>query len=233
MKLNQFITRIFFPKKCSLCGKIIPITNDFCNCCNEDAVVIGNDFCDHCGYDSNRCTCHHKDTIRFSHITAVYIYSGVIRQKICAFKFEREKHLYKHFAMKMSERIAIVYPEIDFDFVTFVPTTKKVIKQRGFNQSELLAKEIAKNFFIDCSDVLVKTKETSSQHNLKAEQRTANLYGSIICNTDLSGKTVLLCDDVKTTGTTLNECVKALKKNGAKDIYCVCIALSDYNRDIF
>lgn len=233
MKTKHFIKRIFFPKKCSICSEIVPLAENYCSCCGEGETLIGRDFCPDCGYDTERCLCSKADTRKFSHIAAVYIYSGTIRQKICAFKFENEKQLASFFAEKMSERIAVVFPEADFDFITFVPSTDTVLKQRGYNQSELLAMEIAKKFFIPCKNVLYKIKDTPSQHTLNAKERASNITGSIECTEDLSGKTVLLCDDVKTTGATLSACVEALKQRNAKEVYCICIALSDYSEDIF
>ena len=233
MKLSEYISRFFFPKKCSVCGEIVEITKQYCSCCGNEKIVLSNNSCIHCGYEFRDCICESKNSIIFSSFTAVYIYSGITKQQICAFKFENEKHLAKKFADKMSERIASVFSQTEFDLVCFVPSSEETLKQRGYNQSELLAKEIAKNFFLPCGNVLKKIKETSYQHTLSAQQRKTNLAGSIICNGDVKDKTVLLCDDVKTTGTTLNECVNALKEKGAKDVYCVCIALSDYREDLF
>lgn len=233
MKTIQFIKRIFFPKRCSVCSEIVPLSDQYCSCCGEDETTIGAGFCPHCGYDEERCICGKNSTREFSHLAAVYIYSGAVRQKICAFKFENEKQLSSFFAEKMSERVANVFPEADFDFVCFVPSTKATLKKRGYNQSELLAKEIAKHFFIPCKNVLLKIKDTPSQHTLNAKQRSNNITGSIVCIEEMKDKTVLLCDDVKTTGATLSTCIDALKAASVKDVYCICIALSDYSEDIF
>ena len=82
-------------------------------------------------------------------------------------------------------------------------------------------------------DALLKCKETQKQHMLGQEERLTNLKGSIIFNPDkaddINGKTILLCDDVKSTGSTLNECISELYKAGAKNVYCACICVSDYN----
>lgn len=233
MKLSKFVSRFFFPKKCSVCGQIVEITKERCSCCGSEQVILSNNSCVHCGYEAAKCVCESENSNHFSHVAAVYIYSGIIRQQICAFKFENERQLAKKFAYDMSERIAAVFSQAEFDLVSFVPSSKETLRQRGYNQSELLAKEIANNFFLPCCDVLKKIKETSYQHTLNAQQRKVNLKGSIICDGDVKDKTVLLCDDIKTTGVTLNECVNALTDMGAKDVYCICIALSDYKEDIF
>ena len=80
---------------------------------------------------------------------------------------------------------------------------------------------------------LEKVRETPFQHMISADERGDNLIGSIACKGEVEGKIILLCDDVKTTGSTLNECVKVLKEKGAEDVYCICYATSEYRQDIF
>lgn len=101
---------------------------------------------------------------------------------------------------------------------------------RGFNQAELLARGVSGLTDIPFSDMLVKTIETKQQHNLKEFERSGNVLGAFDikeeCLPLLKGARVLLCDDVKTTGSTLNECAKTLLISGAEEVMCLtaCIA---------
>lgn len=229
MSVLQNFLRILFPQKCPLCGEIIEFHRKSCPKCTDNPLRISGDFCHSCGYDKERCIC--KDgNISFSHITALYLYSGGVRHQIHQFKFYGDRQISKQFGDEMAFRAAECFYKADFDCVTFVPMSKRAEKQRGFNQSELLAKRVAQKLFIPCENLLIKTHETEKQHELGAAERKSNLKGAfaLSVNADVKGKTVLLCDDIKTSGSTLKECEKVLFGNGAKDVYCICIALSDY-----
>lgn len=230
MKYQSRISRIFFPEKCTRCGKIIPIYYMGCPRCEEIKRVIGDDFCPHCAYEKEKCLCDSDINIPLPHVAAVYMYSGDIREKIHAMKFHGRRSFAFRFSEDMARRVNKVYEDISFDLVTFVPMTKLDERKRGYNQSRLIAKLLAESLTVPLSDCLEKTKTTKKQHTLTGEERKSNLKGSIcVCEPDdIKGKTVLLCDDIKTTGATLSECVSVLLKGGAKDVYCVCIALADY-----
>ena len=82
-------------------------------------------------------------------------------------------------------------------------------------------------------DTVVKIKETELQHSLGAKERVKNLEGAFAIKkgADVKGKTLLLCDDIKTTGTTLSKCADVLYENGAKAVYCIVLAVTDYLTD--
>lgn len=233
MSLFKKILNIFFPRRCILCGEIIEFDKTQCNNCKDSPLVLSKDFCHSCGYSSERCICSQTE-VHFSHFAAVYIYSGKVRKNIHRFKFYGDRHLAGQFGDSMAFRVAESFFDVEFDCATFVPMSKRAEKERGFNQSELLALRIAKRLFIPCEELLIKTFETKKQHELGAAERKENLKGafSIFEKASIKDKTILLCDDIRTTGSTLKECENILLKNGAKDVYCICIALSDYG-DIF
>lgn len=233
MRASKFISRLFFPERCPLCKELIAIEQELCPNCRNDVMLISSDFCHHCGYDTDRCICSAEE-VSLSHIGALSIYSGLTKARIHEFKFKGRKDIGKDFAYEMSLRVGEIFTKADFDCVTFVPMTESSEKERGFNQSELLAKNIAKSLFLPFDKLLVKNKETAKQHTVSEGERRINLKGafSLAPCKDIRGKTVLLCDDVKTTGNTLKECESILLQNGARDVYCICIALSDYG-DVF
>lgn len=160
-------------------------------------------------------------------LTAPFVYKDNLALAVRRFKFNDEVILSEFFAKEMCAAISKACPEKKFDFVTCVPLTKKKRNKRGYNQSELLAKDCAKLFGTDFENALIKSRDTTDQHELKAKERLKNLKDAFEINksVDIKGKTVLLCDDIKTTGATLYECRKTLVKAGAKDVYCVCIAV--------
>ncbi len=113
-----------------------------------------------------------------------------------------------------------------------VPLDKTKLKNRGYNQSEELAKELSKVLKVPVfSDVLTKIKQTSPQMELKKEEREKNLAGAFAIKNcapsgvaQFSGKKVFLVDDVYTTGSTINECARVLRDAGAKSVWGICIA---------
>ena len=116
------------------------------------------------------------------------------------------------------------YGGISFDFVTAVPLHKREFLNRGFNQSERLGQALAKWLDVPYETVLTKITTTAPQKELKAVERSGNLLGVFDVCGDVAGKTILLVDDVITTGTTLDECAKMLKIFGAEEVYAVTAA---------
>ena len=233
MKLKDYLLKILFPLKCPLCGEIIPLVSESCSCCGEESFVLSPEACRHCAAEKENCTCSEKGEIYLENVAGVYIYSGKIKSQIALFKFGKQKNFAKEFSLRMSERVARVFSDADFDFVTFVPASEKAEKERGFNQSELLAKGVAEKLFVPKEDVLLKIKETDSQHKLSAKDRIKNLDGAFAVRDKavVKDKVILICDDIKTTGTTLRRCSDTLYENGAKEVYCLVLAITDYLTD--
>ncbi len=223
--------RWLYPKQCSVCGKIIPLNEDYCLCSRTESVRISTDYCHHCGYEVKNCVCNATNTVMLPHIAGVYLYGGRIRADILDLKFKNEKHLAEKLGTDMAERCANVYYNIDFDAVTFVPMTDKSLDKRLYNQSELLANQVGKMMFLPVENMFVKTRDTHSQYGLSGENRRANLKDSVTLRKGVSvkGKRILICDDVKTTGTTFEQCVKALQENGVEVVCCICVAISDFS----
>jgi competence protein ComFC len=115
----------------------------------------------------------------------------------------------------------------EFDVVTCVPITAKVKRMRGYNQSLLLAQSIAKSLGKEFDDrSLIKAKDTAFQKDLPASERHGNIEGAFRLSDRhaFKGKRVLLIDDVMTTGSTLSECARTLKKGCALNVYCLTFA---------
>jgi len=223
--------RWLYPKQCSVCGKIIPLSEDYCICSRTESKKISKDFCHSCGYETKNCVCRALNSILLPQIAGVYLYGGKIRSDILDFKFKNSKHLATSLGTAMAERCANVYYDVDFDIVTFVPMTEKAFDKRLYNQSELLAKQVGKMMFLPVENLLVKTRDTASQHSLNGEERLKNLKDSVKLRKGVSvkGKNILICDDVKTTGATFEQCVKVLQNNGAGKVCCICVAISDFS----
>ena len=114
-----------------------------------------------------------------------------------------------------------------YDIISAVPIHKKRKKERGYNQSELIAREIAKNIpIIVYKNALKKIKNNKRQSDLSKEDRLDNVKNvyQIVNEEIIKDKRVVLFDDIYTTGSTLNECSRLLKQNGVKEILAITLA---------
>lgn len=224
------LIRCVYPKFCPICDEIIPINQDYCKCSRFDSKKISDDYCRHCGQNESDCVCQHKNSVYLPDIAAVYVYNGKVRADILNLKFNNEKRLAVKLGADMAERCAVVYNDIDFDIVSFVPMSINSLRKRSYNQSQLLAKTVGEKLFVESKSLFSKVIDTAAQHNLSGDERISNLNNSVVLNddVDVKGKNVLICDDVKTTGATLSQCVKLLEAAGVKKVCCICAAVSDF-----
>lgn len=222
------LIRLFYPKVCSACGNIVPIEKDICGCMGNDYFGVSKDFCHRCGADLENCSCKSNYEAGLEEFTAPYYYAGAVKERLLNFKFYNQKKEAVFFGDKMALRFSQVYSTVKADVVTYVPMQKSQKKERGYNQSELLAKQVAKRLFLPCRELVIKTKETKSQHTLGAEERIGNLADAFefADKENVNAKVIILCDDIKTTGTTLLRCAEVLKRANAAKVYCLCAAVT-------
>jgi len=139
-------------------------------------------------------------------------------------KFLGYKNIFRWFAEIISLEIKkLLQKEIQKYFLAFVPLYKDELKERGFNQSEILAEFLSKNLNLKIFKDLVKIKKTKPQSSLKLEERKINLKDCFNVNKK-PPQNIILIDDIITTGYTLIECAEVLKKNGTKNILALTLA---------
>lgn len=160
-------------------------------------------------------------------ITCCCQYTGLAKKIIHELKYKSVISVGKTIAHIMYYTTA---PPI-FDLITFVPIHKKKLNQRGFNQTHVIASELSKIFQKPIASLLIKTKHTQSQMSLNQKSdRQDNIIGTITMDPRITKettkkiKTVLIVDDVFTSGTTLNYCGQILKEFGFKNIHGICFA---------
>lgn len=220
------MSELFAPSDfcCINCGREIFDELGFCKQCLEKAVFNNGKTCKRCGVgidgDEDYCGNCSFDKIYFDRAYAVFSYEGVIQQAILQMKFNNKGRYAKVFARYL---VFLAQKEnLEFDAVCYPPMSAKSRRIRYYNQSQLLAEYFCDILDrCDCiTDALVKIKETERQEKLNKQERKVNLVGSYKINpkADVKGKRVLVVDDVKTTGATLNECAKALKRAGAASV---------------
>ena len=117
--------------------------------------------------------------------------------------------------------------QISCDIITWVPLSRKRLRQRGYDQARLLATELSKKAGIECCRLLKKTRNNPAQSGTGgAEKRRANVSGvyTALSPEKITGKSILIVDDIVTTGATLSECGRMLLSAGAKEVKAVTVA---------
>ncbi|MEW6569560.1 MAG: ComF family protein [Nitrospirota bacterium] len=156
----------------------------------------------------------------FSRAMSYGLYEGSLAEAINQLKFGGIRRLSRYLGDLL---LSMDLPEMDA--IVPVPLNVKKLRKRGFNQSLLIARRIAKKKEIALlMDVLSKKKETQPQTDLPAKERLVNLKGAFEIRGNVRGLKLFLVDDVMTTGTTVRECSMQLMRAGAKEVVVLILA---------
>lgn len=232
--VSVFVSSMFFPNRCIFCDEPIDPFEIICKQCSETVPFIRGELCTHCGAAKTDCNCNKKKSYYYDKVAASLYYEGNVKSCIHRFKFKDERRIAKSLARLMAQTLNNSFPDTSFDCITYIPMFKSKERKRGFNQSRLLASEISKLCNIPFADnMLIKLYDTDCQHDCSGLERTGNLIGAFDVNRkyNIADKTVLLIDDVKTSGATLNECGKMLYLNDVKSVICLTAALRNSKID--
>ena len=230
--LINLIKEVFFPTTCAACGEVTEGGEPLCDYCREMLKPINPiKRCISCGIEKPDCDCRYR-VFHFDGLIAPFENKDTAKLGVYSFKFGKRLSNADYFAKQMAFCVKNEYRDIHFDAVTFVPMHRFRLLKRGFNQSRVLAEEIAETLGIPFEDTLVCLKNGKRQHDLFGKERFQNVKGRYKANINESGKTLLLVDDIKTTGATLDECAKQLYLGGADGVYCVTalITVRDKNK---
>lgn len=212
------ILQIFYPNRCPYCGGVIAGKDTVCAACRKKIPSV---FAMRAFVGKYPCI-------------AAFSYTDMFRRAVLNFKFKGRKSYGSALAQPLAACIQTYYSGMDFDFVTAVPLHKSARRARRFNQSEVLAREVAGILQVPYADLLKKTKKNKAQHTLKRREREANVKGvyTICTKADLKNKKILLIDDIVTTGSTFCECCKVLCKKGCF-AYCAAFCCADQKINVY
>jgi ComF family protein len=223
--LKQNIFSFLFPPRCVSCGKSGAF---LCKKCHHKLIYLQPPLCTNCSKPIRTGTICHKcqsQTWDIDGIYSIFKYGGVIRQAIIQFKYENIKVLADPLSHCMAEYLQKHH--LPFDIIIPVPIHKRRLRERGYNQSSLLARRLSHMTRTPVVEgVLIRTKHTPSQAKSDSvDQRRKNIRNAFKCvSHDISGKRILLIDDVCTSGATLNSCATSLKSAGAASVWGLTLA---------
>lgn len=219
MKIIKFLNYIY-PPKCPYCGNVLQSTS------------IG--ICQNCIYSVKAITKPITITNTGLNLCCVvpFEYVGKVREAILSYKFNHKAQLAEMFAASMIHKFNMYYSTSSCDVVTSVPRKEVLLAGDNYDHAKILAKKFAKLSGIRYKNVLKKIKTTNKQHRLNATEREINLKGAFVAINKkyINGKTIILCDDILTTGSTLRETSNTLLDSGAKKIICCVIASVNLKR---
>ena len=229
---------LFFPRRrCMACGSPEGVREGLCARCEARLTRVPDRVCERCGDVAQApglCPRCRAASPPYAAARAALLYEGPARTLVLAMKFRGEFDLpVRRFARAMAQRLAQEGWRVDA--VVNVPAAPKTLHARGYNQAELLARRLAREAGLPfLRGALRKRSRVRSQVGLGAAERRSNVQGTILIGRGIAraaGKTLLLVDDVMTTGATVEECARVLLAAGAQAVYVLCAARQVYADD--
>lgn len=225
----DFIADFFFPNRCPFCDRFIPYNR---LCCDECAVKTERaEFCIRCGH--HECQCGTQE-ILYDGCATVIPYVTVGREAVLSLKYHYGFNTAKLLVPELVKKLENAGFLDEADIITAVPMTASRRYETGYNHAEYIAKTLSKRCGLPTSfNLIKKNKNAPLQHELTVAERMAEAKKSYANNPKISlnQMTVILCDDIITTGSTLNACAGVLKSMGAKKVYCAVLAGSYRNKN--
>jgi ComF family protein len=224
--LKRVALDLLFPPYCIGCGKE---GSYFCGRCGRELPYISPPVCTLCGrplLPGGDCPGCIGQPTSLDGIRAPFLFDGLIRKAVHDLKYHNLRALVPALAVYLKEYLS--ENPLPGDVLVPVPIHKKRMRERGYNQSSLLARELAHLTSIPCEEsCLERLTYIAPQAKLaSAAERQQNTAGAFTCNDDrLKRKQVILIDDVSTSGATMNACAAALKAAGAAAVHGLTLAL--------
>lgn len=222
---------LLFPRRCPFCDEIIRGYKETCDECESIPFRIKPPYCKKCGKHINNsddlyCYDCSKNERSFIKGISLYEYDSV-KESILTMKASFRPQTAEYYGKKLAEELGTELRLLNVDAIVPIPLHKKKQKKRGYNQCELMAEPLSDMLNIPIrTDLLSRVKETKEQKKMGKNERQNNLVGAFhMQGNDVKLNTVLLLDDVYTTGATMENATRALHEGGVKNVYAVTAAI--------
>ena len=225
-----------FPRICPVCNRIVShFGADICPGCVRMLTFVEGPRCERCGkpVDEGEELC--EDCRRHEHAyekgCAALVYDEYISKSIYRFKYNGKQEFSRFYGRIMSERLGDTIRSWNADAIVPVPVHLSKLKKRGYNQAALIARELSKRLKIPVNErLVVRTAATQVQKNLSARQRQNNLKGAFnVPQNSVELNTVLIVDDIYTTGATVDAVARCLKGAGVGSVYYASLCIGRGN----
>ncbi len=225
----NYLIDFILPCSCVVCGKELN-QGLVCNDCLDLVITTKTPFCPHCGRPIDKtktCAfCRYEGNLDYGRAFALYV--PPVDTMIHHLKYRGKTNLAKFFGFGMAGVLRTDYHLKEVDFLMPVPLFwfKKI--RRTYNQAELLCEIVSQESSIPVANALIRVKNTKTQTKLDHKKRQENVRNAFVLRKeiDITGKKILVIDDVMTTGATIKECARILKSAGAEKVYSLVSAIT-------
>lgn len=231
-KVYQTVLDIVYPRTCPICGKITGKGAKICPNCRNGLIYLQEPRCKKCSkaltteeaeycYDCSR-TEHSYDTG-----ISVFSYNKAMRESVTAFKYHNKREYADFYVDEICNRYRNLMMTWKADGIIPVPIHKSKLTKRGFNQATLLARGISGTTGIPVYEkYLIRTKKTTPQKELNNRERKKNLKKAfLISDNNVKLNSVIIVDDIYTTGSTVDACAELLKEAGVEKVYFISLCI--------
>lgn len=224
-KISKICLDILYPPRCPVCGRILPNSRQkTCPECTNTFHPIQEDYCMKCGKPVSETQEYCEDcrtrTRSFQKGRSVFLYNTQMKQSLLHYKYYGSREYGDYFAEAICRHIGAEILRWNPDVIVPVPLSKRKYRMRGFNQAEDLAVKVGRILDIPTArNLVIKVRETKSQKKLDALERRKNLKDAFYVRESVRGLTILIIDDVYTTGSTVEALTECLLENGASAVF--------------
>ncbi len=217
-QITREVLNFFYPNVCPKCNAFLLPEELLCDSCAEKILLEQDAYCHQCGKEN--CICKYQ-TFAYDKVVAACRYDKETAPAVISLKMSKNTNFAYFSARILAERLkhGSYYQLQTISCVMPVPMHISKQRKRGYNQAALIAKELARLLQLPYrEDALFKERSEVAQHTLSAEARTQNVASFGIHDVSLEHQCILLCDDVLTTGSTMNRCAELLKSKQASTV---------------
>ncbi len=220
--LTASLLNFLYPNRCPCCDDFIQASCRICDQCARETALSPDDYCHFCGKIPCRCK---KHKWHYDRAVVCSAYRDGAVKGILHLKTSTNQNFAYHAARVLASALQEDELAATIDCVVPVPMHRSKQRSRGYNQAALIGKEIARILDLPYrEDLLFKEESDIEQHTLSAQERERHLEHFGIHPISLDGMRILLCDDVLTTGSTMNRCAALLKQQGASFVIAAAAA---------
>ncbi len=231
-KIDQWILDMLYPPRCPICDGVVLPEEGICDLCRKKVRYVTEPACMQCGQPLENprqefCPDCMKKKHGFVQGKALWVYEEGVKASVYRFKYQNKREYGKVYASEIALRYGAWIKRQGIEAIVPIPLYRRKQKRRGYNQAEILAKELGRALGIPvCTDLLIRVRDTKPQKTLNDAERKNNLKNAFkTAQNIVQLRCILVVDDIYTTGSTLDSAAAVLKEAGAARIYACCISI--------